>query len=417
VRRPGIESDIQMLSPLEFHASTTELIQLLDKGHHNVDLDREAWDRLITWIDLNAPYHGTWSEIAGVEKVQPLALRAREMRRRYAGMDENPEYIPPRSSPAGPPVLPTPLPVRGHPLVECDGWPFDNEQARQKQRAAGPFQRTIDLGDDLTLRLVRIPAGGFVMGDSTGHQDEGPPTVVTIDKPFWMGIAEITNEQLRRFDPDHDSRVEPMHGYQFGIRGYPADKASQPAVRVSWEKAMAFCDWLSRRTGERFDLPTESQWEYACRAGTPSPMWYGDLDTDFAAYANLGDAKLTEFALDTYIRVHLVDQPNRYDDWVPKDPRFNDGGFVATPVGSYAPNPWGLSDMHGNVWEWTRSAMAPYPYEEHDGRNARTAGDKRVVRGGSWYDRPERCRSSFRLSYRTYQSVFNVGFRVVMEGE
>ena len=82
--------------------------------------------------------------------------------------------------------------------------------------------------------------------------------------------------------------------------------------------------------------------------------------------------------------------PNRYDDWIPRDDRFDDGGFVTEPVGRYQPNPWGLHDMHGNAWEWTRSAYRPYPYREDDGRNALArAGEERVVRGGSWYDRPE----------------------------
>jgi formylglycine-generating enzyme required for sulfatase activity len=255
------------------------------------------------------------------------------------------------------------------------------------------------------------------MGDPAGHPDERPLSVVTIDRPFWMGRCEVTNRQFARFDPRHESGVEPMHGYQFGIHGYPAGGPDQPVVRVSWEQAMAFCDWLSAKTGRRFTLPTEAQWEYACRAGAATPMWYGDLDTDFSSFANLGDAKLREFALDTYIRVHLVPNPNKYDDWVPKDDRFNDGGFVSAPVGSYQPNPWGLYDVHGNVWEWTRSAMRPYLYRPDDGRNDPAAPAKRVVRGGSWYDRPERCRSAFRLAYQPYQCAFNVGFRVVMEEE
>jgi formylglycine-generating enzyme required for sulfatase activity len=208
-----------------------------------------------------------------------------------------------------------------------------------------------------------------------------------------------------------------MHGYQFGIHGYPLNKPEQPAVRLSWHQAMAFCDWLSEKTARHVRLPTEAQWEYACRAGTATPTWYGDLDTDFSSFANLGDAKLQEFALDTYIRVHLVPNPNKYDDWVPKDDRFNDGGFVSAPVGSYQPNPWGLFDVHGNVWEWTRSSLRPYPYVGNDGRNDPAAPGKRVVRGGSWYDRPKRCRSAFRLAYQPYQCVFNVGFRVVMEDE
>jgi formylglycine-generating enzyme required for sulfatase activity len=86
--------------------------------------------------------------------------------------------------------------------------------------------------------------------------------------------------------------------------------------------------------------------------------------------------------------------------------------LVTADVGSYKPNPWGLCDVHGNAWEWTRSTHRPYPYQA-DGRNHVADRDNRVVRGGSWYDRPQRCRSAFRLSYPPYQRVFNVGFRVV----
>jgi formylglycine-generating enzyme required for sulfatase activity len=120
--------------------------------------------------------------------------------------------------------------------------------------------------------------------------------------------------------------------------------------------------------------------------------------------------------LDTYITVRVVPKPGKYDDWIPKDDRFDDGGFVSTDAGKYQPNAWGLCDMHGNVWEWTRSAYRPYPYRE-DGRSDPAAEGLRVVRGGSWYDRPKRCTSSFRLAYEPYEPVYNVGFRVIMQDE
>jgi formylglycine-generating enzyme required for sulfatase activity len=417
VRRPGIESNIRLQTPMEFHASTTELAQLLTKGHHGVELDREGWDRLITWIDLNAPYHGTWTEIVGKEKVEPLAARAREMKKRYAGVDEDLEAIPPPGRYDTRPIVPERRAEAPTGLVSCRGWPWDKQEARQRQAALGQVHESLDLGGGVTLELVRIPPGEFLMGDPGGHPDERPLAVVEIERPFWIGRSEVTNAQFARFDPRHDSGVEPMHGYQFGIHGYPMNEPQQPAVRLSWHQAAAFCDWLSERTGRQVRLPSEAQWEYACRAGTATPMWYGDLETDFTSFANLGDAKLQEFALDTYIRVHLVPNPNQYDDWVPKDDRFNDGGFVSVPVGSYQPNPWGLFDVHGNVWEWTRSASRPYPYVEDDGRNDPAGPGKRIVRGGSWYDRPQRCRSGFRLAYQPYQCVFNVGFRVVVEDD
>ncbi len=419
VRRPGIESNIRLQEPMEFHVSTTELGQMLAKGHHGVKLDAEAWDRLSTWIDLNAPYHGTWSEIAGRETVEPLATRARELKRRFTGVDEDPEAIPEPARYDRRPIRPEPLAETGQQPtpVLLPGWPFDAQEARRRQAGAGPVAETLDLGGSVALALVRVPAGRFVMGSAAGHPDERPPCAVRIERPFWIGRCEVANAQFARFDPAHDSGVEPMHGYQFGIHGYPMNGPEQPVVRVSWEQAMAFCDWLSAKTGRRVTLPTEAQWEYACRVGSATPMWYGDLDTDFSSFANLGDAKLREFALDTYIRVHLVPNPNEYDDWVPKDERFNDGGFVSAKVGAYRPNPWGLCDVHGNVWEWTRSLMRPYPYRDDDGRNDPTAPGQRVARGGSWYDRPKRCRSAFRLPYQPYQRVFNVGFRVVVEDE
>jgi len=418
VRRPGLESDYHMLTPLEFHADTTQLVQMLVKGHHNVKLDAEAWDRLITWIDLNAPFHGTWSEIAGKERVAHLAERRRTLRKLYANMSDDPEAIPEIPKREIKPVMPEPEPSAAVPKIDCPGWPLDAAEARRRQKAAGKPECTVELADGVRIGLLLIPAGQFVMGDAEGYPDERPLTRVEIKRPFWMGRFEVTNRQYALFDPSHDSRFETRFAMQFGVRGFPVNGPDQPVVRISWRQAMAFCEWLSRTTGKKFSLPTEAQWEYAARAGTASPFFYGDLNTDFSQFANLADATLSEFVCHPYKKERVpLAKASKYDDWIPKDSRFDDGGFLSDAVGAYRPNAWGLHDMHGNVWQWTRSTFRPYPYRDDDGRNDLASEEKRVVRGGSWRDRPGRARSAFRLAYRPYQRVYNVGFRVVCEAD
>lgn len=170
----------------------------------------------------------------------------------------------------------------------------------------------------------------------------------------------------------------------------------------------------------KISLPTEAQWEWACRAGSANDYSFGKMGADYSKYANLGDITLREYAACTayknYESVRIIDNANRYDDWVPRDTIYDDRSFIAEQVGRFRYSPWELADMHGNVWEWTQSEYKPYPYKESDGRNdpPKDSVTKRVVRGGSWYDRPFRATSSYRLAYRDYQKVFNVGFRVVL---
>jgi formylglycine-generating enzyme required for sulfatase activity len=154
-------------------------------------------------------------------------------------------------------------------------------------------------------------------------------------------------------------------------------------------------------------LPTEAQWEWACRAGTTSPFSFGDFSTDFSPFGNMGDASLRRLADEGW-------RP-KSPDLVVRDNRFNDGELVSVEIGGYASNLWGLHDMHGNVAEWTRTTWQPYPYVDSS-RIPASKGQK-VVRGGSWRDRPQLCRSGSRLAYQPWQKVFNVGFRVVVELE
>lgn len=406
----GLESDLRGLVPGEFHAGTTELVQMLRKGHHGVTLDREAWNRLYTWIDLNAPAHGTWRETAGVQRTQPYHTRRFELRKLYGGpLGPDPETVPPDAAERARPVIPKLLETAVE-NVKAAAWPFTPAEAKRRQDSAGPsIERSIDLGGGLRMELALIPAGEFVMGDASGGRDERPLTPVKIDKPFWMAKFEVTNEQYARFDPTHDSRFQDKGSWMFNERdlGWALNRPRQPVIRISQQEALKFAAWASARTGLKISLPTEAQWEYACRAGSGDSMNYGGLDSDFSRYANLADWTIRDL---------VYDVRDQYPpDLVPRDARYNDGKLVTADVGSYRPNAWGLHDMHGNAWEWTRTAYRAYPYNGSDGRNQPGVKDAVVARGGSWYDRPKRSRSAFRLSYPSWQKVFNVGFRVVIE--
>jgi len=410
VRVGGFESDIRLLNPGEFAADTSELMQMLRKGHHGVRMDDEAWRRLETWIDLNAPCHGTWSEVTDPRKTQEYHDARMQLRKLYAGLDADPETYPAaESAETARPIMPAPevLPPAGE--TNCPGWPFGPAEAKRRQQAAGDATRAIDLGGGVRMDLVRIPAGEFLMGDAAGQADERPVARVPIERAFWMGRLEVTNQQYARFEASHESRFEHKGSWSFSEHhlGWPLDSPAQPVVRVSWDQAKAFCRWLAARTGLKVDLPTEAQWEYACRAGSATPTWYGGLDANFAPFANMSDATMRQLAYDT---------DGRYTaDMTPRDSRFNDGKLVTANAGSFSPNAWGLRDMHGNAWEWVRSAYASYPYADGDGRNANGAAGPRVVRGGSWRDRPSRCGSAYRLSYPSWRRVYNVGFRVIAE--
>jgi formylglycine-generating enzyme required for sulfatase activity len=230
---------------------------------------------------------------------------------------------------------------------------------------------------------------------------------VRIERDFWIGRHEITNQQLRHLLPHHIAGFFTKRQIDADGPGIQLDEPLQPAVRVSWLDAMKFCERLSSETGLPFSLPTEAQWEYAARAGTATALHYGDSTADFTAWANVADRSLACLYSGTAGVANL--QP------FPAEMRFDDLAIATAPVASYGENPWRLFDVHGNAAEWTRSAFRPYPYDAADGRNERGTNERRVVRGGSFCDRPTRCRSSFRLAYPPWQSVHNVGFRVVLE--
>jgi len=412
VRRNGPEGDYHTLTPMEFHADTSELVQRLQKGHHGVRLDAETWDRLITWIDLNVPFYGTWREAAPNIGAEQVTARA-ESRRKYASVEEDSEAV--TNAYAGDAAVeaPAPEPARPAPAPAPQGWPLTADQARQVQGAEPAV--SVDLGNGVTMEFVRVPAGSFLMGDAEGDLDEQPVAPVAVAKAFWLGRTEVSVQQYTQFDPQHDNGVYDQRWKDQTRRGYFVDQPELPVIRVTWVDAMRFCAWLAAKTGRRVALPTEAQWEWACRAGTPTPLNYGALTADFAAWANLADVTTKKLVV-VGVDPQPVGNPDPLACYLPAAMSVDDKVLHLAKPATYAANAWGLHDMHGNVAEWTRSMYRPYPYGDDDGRNdSADRGEKRVVRGGSWHDRPCRARSGYRCAYPAWQPVFNVGFRVAIE--
>ena len=420
VRRNGPEGDYHLLTPLEFHVDTSELVQMLKKGHHGVTLTPEQWDRLLTWIDLNVPFWGTWSERDGTRVAKNLDRR-KEMAKEWANTDFDPEevinpYTPGEFTP--PPQRPA---AAFSPPPTVKGYPFGADAAKAMQ-GANAF-KDYDLGDGQKLTFARIPQGAFVMGSGDETPAEAPQHEAKISKPFWMATAPVTQAQMKQFDPTFEDGVYDKHYKDQVNRGYFMDDPDFPAIRVSWEQANAYCAWLSKKLGKTVRLPTEAQWEWACRAGTDTPLNYGGFDTDFSKHENFADHMFIELAVNG-VNPQPIAKGNDPDpqkkppvlwDYELRDRRFNDGVLHLAKVASYAPNAWGLHDMHGNVAEWTRSAYKPYPYSDTDGRNNATVDEQKVVRGGSWYRRPHVSTSSWRWRYPGWMRPFDVGFRVVIE--
>jgi len=407
-RRNGPEGDYHVLTPLEFHADASELVQLLMKGHQNVKLTQEEWDRITMWFDLNVPYYGTWLE-RGASK--NWVARRREFDKEYANNPFNPDLIVNPYTPVAfvEPEKPAPLPPAQQPL------------ALKVEPVTGDKELKVDLGNGKDMTFVRIPAGTFTMGSDQETPSECPRAGVAIKKSFWMGTTEVSVEQFWAFERSHDNGVYDMHykdqvkrGYYMNLTNNPATACYKyPAIRISWEKAMAFCEWLSKKSGKKVTLPTEAQWEWACRAGAETPLSFGNFDSDFSLFANLAGAERKQLAV-SGVNPQPMSNPPPIVDYELRDPRFNDKVLHLANVGSFKPNAFGLYDMHGNVAEWTRSAYKPYPYKD-DARNNTMADEKKVVRGGSWNSRQIRATSTWRWGYPGWMRPFDVGFRVIIE--
>jgi sulfatase modifying factor 1 len=269
------------------------------------------------------------------------------------------------------------------------------------------------------LKLVRIPAGEFTMGspvNERGRRDDEPQRRVRLTREFFMGQCEVTRGQFRKFVEstkyltDAERGVRGGYGYdvvtqklagpdkKYTWRSTGFDQTDDhPVVNVSFRDAEAFCRWLSEREKQVYRLPTEAEWEYACRGGSTSAYANGDDAEKLIAMGNIMDAP-TKLRFPDRIAVSGSD------------------GFVFTaPVGSFRGNAFGLHDMHGNVWEWTADWFAvPSTEPQIDPRGPDAAKDK-VVRGGDWYHDWSFARGAQRSPIHPGLCRRHAGFRVVRE--
>ena len=291
--------------------------------------------------------------------------------------------------------------------------------------------------NSIGMKLKLIPAGEFLMGSAKSSQDvvrlfdldeedaehftrEHPQHRVRITKPFYLGLHEVTVGQFREFVEAEGYRTEPerdgkggygwnesegeLEGsdpkYTWRNAGFTQTDA-HPVVNVTWNDALAFCKWLSEKEGVTYRLPTEAEWEYACRAGTATVYYHGDDPEGLALVGNVLDAsaksKLTNDSDWEYIKA-------------------DDAHVFTAPVGCFRSNAYGLYDMHGNVWEWCADRYDSDYYEESptDDPTGPTAGSRRVLRGSSWRGCARFCRSAFRYDLSPDGRNYGIGFRLAL---
>ena len=282
------------------------------------------------------------------------------------------------------PVEPKPVepkPVEPKPPATSPDRPPTNPQ---------PGQSYTDTVTGMTL--VWTPPGCFAMGSPDTEKDRSANEMQhqVCLKGFWMGKTEVTNAQYRLFDASHDSG---------NYETYDLNGAKQPVVRVSWQEATAYARWLSDKSGLRFRLPTEAEWEYAARAGKTDASYWGSDASQACRYAKI------------------------YDETARKAKPFNwanypceSGQVVAAPVGQFTPNAFSLYDMLGNVAEWTCSSYdSAYAGGETQCVDRTATGGRRVLRGGSWSDYPGLVRFAYRFPTVPENKKFDYGFRLVLE--
>jgi len=421
-RSATLESDLHLLTPYDYHADQTKLVQMLKKGHHGVRLDKEGWDRIVTWIDLNTPGHGSWKEITNPQFPKDYGARRAALMKKYGGIDFDPEtatVLPKEGANRAtvqavqPVKVSRPASIRARFPAKAAGGEdpasarsrevtFDlskHKAVLEKKYAKIKDKRKRPRVNPGTLKMtfVRIPAGSYVTGNAAGAEDEMHERKVKVEKPFWIATRETTNELFNLFDPTHDSRLESNERLHFGdghVRGIPLNRPLQPVVRVSQQQALAFCNWLSGKIRNKCTLPTEQQWEWAALFGKCDEKGYAGKD--FGKLANLADKSF------------LMKYANgEMPQWRPSVLNSEDGARVSADVGKYAPNEAGVHDMIGNVAEWTTTSWKP--------PKGISVAPQLVAKGGSWRDRPKTATPFSKMPARREMKFVDVGFRVIID--
>jgi formylglycine-generating enzyme required for sulfatase activity len=268
------------------------------------------------------------------------------------------------------------------------------------RRQGSARQKIEDLGNGVSLEMVKIPGGRFIMGspdtEAERYGGEGPQHYVDVPE-FLMGKYVVTQGQWEAIASRTNLKVEldlkPDPSYSFKEPYKDIDRWNRPVEFVNWYKAVEFCKRLSKLTGRNYRLPSEAEWEYACRAGTTTPFYFGEtITTELVNYNSnytYGNAPKGEYREQTI------------------------------PVGQFPANAFGLYDMHGNVSEWCADEWHKnYAGAPTDGSVWLNGNKKRSpLRGGSWASVPNNCRSAYRSYYtwRDLRSSF-IGFRLVCDG-
>jgi formylglycine-generating enzyme required for sulfatase activity len=256
----------------------------------------------------------------------------------------------------------------------------------------------------LRMRLVAIPSGRFAMGSSADQKEaESDETLhsVQLTSRFYLGQTEVTQEQYQRV-----MGANPSHFKDAG----DGSRKDYPVENVSWDDAVDFCRRLSelpeeQAAGRRYRLPSEAEWEYACRSGGQGAFAVGEGKRleDHGWFANnSGLRPLDATAL------WKEDQANYME-------RILGNKGSTSRVGQKLPNAWGIHDMHGNVWEWCSDWYGDYPVGTVVDPKGPESGTARVARGGGWHNPGSFCRSAFRFRDDPAQRDYDIGFRVVME--